>query len=230
MQLNKKVYWQKVLNEFSTQDNSIVKSSSNIQKNHSKKSSLKVIIFTVFSILSLFTVSSHAMSITSDMSPEVATAYEKELASQSWPAMHTKLALMDNPYKKFDRAIKKALRKEAPEGKKKRLRTHEESILAAKKMRFDYCQASVTFFVDFTKRAFDLSTIEENPLSKDDLMTGNGVAYPFTEAETNSGKTRPTQLALKLGWEYKGKGEQQAEKFLATCLAIPVELYYTEDK
>lgn len=188
---------------------------------------LKIIAFSVFT---LFTVTSYSASITSDMSPEVAAAYEKELASQSWPAMHTKLALMDNPYKKFDRAIKKQMRKEAPEGKKKRLRTHEESILVAKKMRFDYCQASVTFFVDFTKRAFELSTIEDNPLSKAELMSGNGVAYPFTEAETASGKTRPTQLALQLGWEYQGKGEQYVEKFLATCLAVPVELYYVEDK
>jgi len=41
---------------------------------------------------------------------------------------------------------------------------------------------------------------------------------------------RPAQIALSLGWKYQGKGETYAELFLATCLAIPVDLYYQKDK
>ncbi|MBU2871144.1 hypothetical protein [Colwellia sp. E2M01] len=177
-----------------------------------------------------FTANANTLSITAEMSPEVVAEYNKQLASNSWPEMHTKLALMDNPYAKQYKVLRKALRKEAPEGKRKRLMTHEESLFMAKKMRFDYCQASVSFFVDFSQRAFDLSTTEQNPLTKEQLMQGNGVAYPFTEAEKNNPSTRPPQIALDLGWKYKGQGKARAKEFLATCLAIPVELYYKEDK
>lgn len=229
MQLNENSYFRDILSNFLKKNNHVKSFSSKPHTNNTKLH-LKLSTYIAFCFFSLFTLTSHAISITSEMSPEVSAEFDKELASQTWPSLHTKLALMDNPYKKFDRAIKKALRKEAPEGKKMRLRTPEETILGAKKMRFDYCQASVTFFVDFSKRAFDLSTIEENPLSKESLMAGNGVAYPFTEAETNSGKTRPTQLALQLGWQYQGKGEQNVETYLATCLAIPVELYASKVK
>ena len=46
------------------------------------------------------------------MSPEVTTEYKKQLALQDWPAMHTKLALMDNPYSKLHKVIRKKLKKE----------------------------------------------------------------------------------------------------------------------
>jgi len=172
----------------------------------------------------------NASDITSDMSADVAAEFTKQLGLQTWPEMHTKLALMDNPYKKFDKLIRKKLIQEAEEGQKRRLMTHEESIIKAKKKRFDYCQASVNFFVSFAKRAHTLSTVEDNPLTKDKLMTGNGVKYPFTPEETNSANTRPTQIALALGWKYQGKGEEQVETFLKACLNIPISLYYSEDK
>lgn len=188
-------------------------------------------IFITLCTLGLFSSQAiAALTVTAEMSPEVKAAYKKSLAAQTWPQMHTKLAFMDNPYKLFDRTIKKKLRKEAPEGQKRRLRTKEESLIGAKKMRFDHCQAAVTFFVDFAKRSHALTIIEDNPLTEDQLKAGNGVAYPFTVAETKNGKTRPTQLALELGWDHKGKGEQYAEQFLATCLAEPISLYYQEDK
>lgn len=191
---------------------------------------LRRITNTVLCVIGLFSINANAVSITDDMSPEVAAEFKIQLDAQSWPDMHTKLALMDNPYKKFDKSIRKKLKDEAPEGKRRRPRTHEESILSAKKKRFDYCQASVSFFVDFAQRTYTLTTVEQKPLSKDDLMKGHGVAYPFTQAETDSGKTRPTQMALTLGWKYKGKGEANVEQFLATCLALPVDMYYQEGK
>jgi hypothetical protein len=61
-------------------------------------------------------------------------------------------------------------------------------------------------------------------------MQGNGVQYPFTKEETNNPNLRPAQIALSLGWKYQGKSETYAELFLATCLAIPVDLYYQKDK
>ena len=198
-----------------------------------KKSSghlIRSIVFTGLSIMTLLSAMANAISITAEMSPDIATEYQKQLALQAWPAMHTKLALMDNPYKKPYKVIKKLLKKEAPEGKRRRLMTEEESMLTAKKKRFDYCQASVEFFVSFAERSFTLSRLENNPLTKDKLMTGNGVKYPFTKEETNNAGTRPAQIALDLGWKYQGKGPMYAENFLANCLAIPVSLYYKEDK
>ena len=186
---------------------------------------IRTITFTGLSVLALFSTTVNAVSITAEMSPEVTTEYKKQLALQDWPAMHTKLALMDNPYKKLAKAIKKVLKAEAPEGKRRRLMTEEETIIMAKKKRFDYCQASVEFFVSFAERSFTLSRLENNPLSKDKLMTGNGVKYPFTKEETNNAGTRPAQIALDLGWKHQGKGPMYAETFLATCLAIPVNLY-----
>ena len=190
---------------------------------------IRAITFTTVSVVTLFGFATNAMSITAEMSPDVATEFNKQLALQTWPAMHTKLSLMDNPYAKFDKIIRKKLTEEAEAGQRRRLRTHEESAIAAKKKRFDYCQASVDFFVSFAKRVHTLTTVEDG-LTKDKLMTGNGVQYPFTEAETQNANTRPAQIALALGWKYQGKGEEYAETFLKTCLAIPVTLYYKEDK
>jgi hypothetical protein len=194
-----------------------------------KKTSVRVISAIAFiglSIVTLFSAMASAVSITAEMSPEIVTEYNKQLASQTWPETHTKLALMDNPYKKSYKIIKKRLKNEAPEGQRQRLMTEEESMIMAKKKRFDYCQASVSFFVDFAERAHTLSTVEQNPLTEDALMKGNGVKYPFTKEQTNNANFRPTQIALTLGWKYRGKGKQYAEAFLATCLAIPVALYY----
>jgi len=191
---------------------------------------LRALAFTGLLITIMFSSMASAITVTAEMSPEITAEYKKMLALQNWPETHTKLAFMVNPYAKVYKATRKLLKKEAPEGKRKRLMTHEESVMKAKKTRFDHCQAAVTFFVDFAKRAKTLSNVEQSPLTEDDLMAGNGVKYPFTKEETNSGTFRPTQLALTLGWKYQGKGPQYAEAFLATCLAIPVELYYKEDK
>ena len=229
MQTNMYSYGQYFLNVLFTN-----KAKSKIKKPSSKNvlMMMRIIISTglVGSLAITPAVMADTVSVTAEMSPEVIVEYNNQLASKSWPEMHTKLALMDNPYSASFKALKKQLKSEAPAGKRKRLMTHEESIMMAKKKRFDYCQASVSFFVDFSQRAFDLSTTEQNPLSKDQLMQGNGVAYPFTEAETNNAGTRPPQIALTLGWKFKGKGQAHAEEFLATCLSIPVELYYKEDK
>ena len=191
---------------------------------------IRTITFAGISTTALFSGMANAISITAEMSPEVTTEYRKQLALQTWPAMHTKLALMDNPYSTFYKITRKKLKKEAGPGQRRRLMTQEESLLMAKKKRFDYCQASVNFFVDFSQRAQTLSTVEQNPLTKDALMKGNGVKYPFTKAQTNNANFRPAQIALTLGWKYKGKGKQYAETFLANCLAIPINLYYQEDK
>jgi len=184
---------------------------------------IRLSLLTLVSIMSSASVS--AITITAEMSPEISAEYDKQLALQDWPQMHTKLALMDNPYKKIAKKIKKQLKSEAPEGKRRREKTDEESMTMAKKKRFDYCQASVEFFVSFSERAHSLSKLEDNPLSKDKLMTGNGVKYPFTKEEKNNAATRPAQIALDLGWKYQGKGPMYAETFLATCLEIPVALY-----
>jgi hypothetical protein len=184
---------------------------------------IRVSLLTLVSIMSSASVS--ALTITAEMSPEITAEYDKQLALQNWPQMHTKLSLMDNPYKNIAKKIKKQLKSEAPEGKRRRLMTDEESMIMAKKKRFDYCQASVEFFVSFADRSFTLSRVENNPLTKDKLMTGNGVKYPFTKEETNNAGTRPAQIALDLGWKHQGKGPMYAEAFLATCLAIPIALY-----
>lgn len=185
---------------------------------------IRVLGFTVLSIGTLISGTANSMAITADMSPEIASEYDKLLSLQNWPDLHKKLSFMDNPYKLVFNAMKKQLKAEAEPGQRKRPMTPEESLLAAKKKRFDFCQGTLPFFVDFAKRSHDLTTLE-TPRSKTELMSGNGIAYPFTEAETNNGNTRPGQLALTLGWKYKGKGEEHAEEFLATCLALPVTLY-----
>jgi len=202
MQINKKTYWQ----------------------------CLRTLAVTGFSLISFFSVLANASSITADMSPEITAEYKKLLALQDWPKTYKKLAFMDNPYKVSYKTMKKALKKEAPPGKRRRLMTAEESTMAAKKKRFDYCQGSIDFFINFAERANTLSKVEQNPLSKDKLMSGNGVDYPFTKKQTKNGDFRPAQIALELGWKYQGKGEQYAEAFLATCLAIPLDLYFKEDK
>ncbi len=181
-------------------------------------------------LVSFLSFQVNATTVTADMNPEITAEYKKQLAAQTWPEMYKKLAWMDNPYKVTYKAMKKRLKKEAEPGQRRRLMTNEESTMAAKKKRFDYCQASIEFFVSFAERANTLSKVEQNPLSKDKLMTGNGVDYPFTKAQKNDGNFRPAQIALELGWKYQGKAEQYAESFLATCLAIPLELYYKEDK
>lgn len=63
----------------------------------------------------------------------------------------------------------------------------------------------------------------------------NGVAYPFTEKEANDGNDRAKQIALEFGWKYQGKpsegkAEKHVEDFFIACLAIPMNLYYYEDK
>jgi hypothetical protein len=230
MQANKKFYWQYFLNRFFTKEKRKVKNNIITTPYNSTLQLIRTTTFTSLSVVTLFFFMANAMAITSDMSPEVTAEFKKQLDLQTWPAMHTKLALMDNPYKKFYKAIKKKLTEEAEAGNRRRLMTHEESTLAAKKKRFDYCQSSVHFFVDFAKRAHTLGVVVEPLLTKDQLMTGNGVKYPFTPEQAENGNFRPAQLALELGWKYKGKGEEYAETFLKACLAIPVSLYYKEDK
>lgn len=234
MHMYKSFYWQYFLRSFITKKTGKVSSKINTtsyNKTNRFFRSITITSITITALLgSLSNATANASTLTSDMSPEIATEFNEMLALQPWPEMHKKLGLMDNPYKKLSKALKKQLKAEAPEGKRKRLMTHEESMLVAKKKRFDYCQASVNFFVSFAERAHSLSKLEDNPLSKDTLMSGNGVKYPFTEAETNNASTRPAQIALELGWKYQGKGQLHAELFLKTCLAVPIELYYKEDK
>ncbi|PKI13527.1 hypothetical protein [Colwellia sp. 12G3] len=230
MQTYKKLTCQHVLSRLLTKEKAIIGHNAKTARYKVTFPLVRTIAFTGLSIITMYCAAVNATSITAEMSPEVATEYKKQLALQDWPAMHTKLALMDNPYSKFHKVIRKKLKEEAPAGQRRRLMTEEESMLTAKKTRFDYCQASVSFFVDFSERAQTLSTVEQNPLSEDALMKGNGVEYPFTKEQTNSANFRPTQIALTLGWKYKGKGKQYAEAFLASCLAIPISLYYKEDK
>jgi hypothetical protein len=230
MQTYKKFSCQSILSNFLTKDKNKVHRKVITTGYKKTLSFIRTITLAGLSVLTLLSTTANAISTTAEMSHKVTTEYKKQLDLQDWPAMHTKLALMDNPYSKFHKVIRKKLKKEAPAGQRRRLMTPEESMLTAKKKRFDYCQASVSFFVDFAERAQILSTIEQNPLSEEALMKGNGVEYPFTKEQTNSANFRPTQIALTLGWKYKGKGKQYAEAFLATCLAIPVSLYYKNDK
>ncbi len=223
MQTNKHFYCANSFVSFLTEYRSSVKNATKTTPSQLALMFIRVSLIVLVSTISI--TSAHASTITAEMSPEIITEYNKQLALQDWPKIHTKLALMDNPYKKIAKKIKKQLKSEAPEGKRRRLMTDEESIIMAKKKRFDYCQASVEFFVSFAQRAYTLSREENNPLTKDKLMAGNGVQYPFTEEETNNAATRPAQIALDLGWKYQGKGPMYAETFLATCLAIPISLY-----
>lgn len=230
MQMYKKIYCQPFLFSLLTKEDRTIQSKTNTTPYKYGSQIIRAITFTVMSTVTLFSCMANAMTITSDMSPEVANEFNKQIALQTWPKMHTKLAFMNNPYSTFEKVIKQKVIAEAEVGQPRRLMSHEESIMLAKKKRFDYCQASVSFFVGFAERAHTLSTLEEQPLTKDKLMKGNGVKYPFTEAETNNANTRPAQIALTLGWKHQGKGENHAELFLKTCLAIPVSLYYKEDK
>ncbi len=199
-------------------------------KNKFYRQCLRTIALTGVSLVPFLSFLVNASTVIAQMSPEISAEYKKHLAAQTWPEMYKKLALMDNPYKASFKALKKKLKQEAEPGQRRRLMTDEESIMAAKKKRFDYCQASIDFFVSFAKRAHTLSKVEQNPLTKEQLMSGNGVDYPFTKVQKNDGNLRPAQIALELGWKYQGKAEQYAEGFLGTCLAIPLELYFKEDK
>jgi hypothetical protein len=106
--------------------------------------------------------------------------------------------------------------------------TQEENTIKARFKRFKACQKKVKVFISFARHAQAFS----NELSKDKVMNGNvfGVDYPFTQKQTNDGNSRPSQIALELGWKYQGQGEAEVNTFFKKCLAIPLSLYYVEDK
>lgn len=74
-----------------------------------------------------------------------------------------------------------------------------------KRNQFGACQESIVIFVGFSKSAHTLSTIKY-PAAKEQIMTGDfaSVEYPFTEED---GDSRPQQIALELGWNYRGNIE-----------------------
>jgi len=141
---------------------------------------------------------------------------------------------MKNPYVKFLKINKKKAVKEAELGRHRRLRTHDESIIRAKNIRFRTCQKTIVRYTGFASKAYVYSS-GKHPKTKDEIMKNNGIEYPFTAAQANDEISRPIQIALELGWKYKGKATEgkanrHIEEFFNACLAIPIKLYYSEDK
>tara|TARA_R110000737_G_C14593891_1_gene488012 strand:- start:1032 stop:1736 length:705 start_codon:yes stop_codon:yes gene_type:complete len=187
-------------------------------------------ILSALSLVTLFSATSNASAITTSMSSDIANEFKKQFSLQKQANKSTKLALMNNPYQKALSVIDSKLSDEAENGQPRRLMTYDESIIKAKMNRFEACQGSVAIFIGFSKSAYALSTMKY-PATKEQIMTDNfaSVEYPFTVEDTNDGDTRPLQIALELGWNYRGNGEENVEVFFETCLAIPVSLYYWED-
>ena len=165
-------------------------------------------------------------AILATMSAEVIEEFNSNYAEQPWPDTHKKLALMDNPYQKSYRKVMRKVKNQNKSRKKKLIITADDGVIASKKKRFDYCQSSIDLFVRFAERANRLSKSETNPLSKAQLMTGNGVFYPFKAGEAKKPKKRPIQMALDLGWEHQGEGPLYAGAYFAECLALPDTMFY----
>lgn len=196
------------------------------------------IAYTLFTMVTLFSASATASTakITSGMSAEVAAEFTKQLSLvnvQLFPKLSDQLSMVKNPYKKSYKVIKKKLKKEAEKGNRRRARTHNESIIKAKMRRFRECQEKIFLFVGFAGNAKTFSSGKQ-PLTKELSIKGNiyGVDYPFTQEQANSAAYRPSQIALELGWQYKGRenAEKHVETFFKTCLDIPISVYYVEDK
>lgn len=182
-------------------------------------------------MLSLSTIVS-ASTITASMSAEVAAEFNKQLNKQIFPKMSNRLSMMKSPYRKFLKEINKKIGDKADEkydsNYHRRLMTHDESVIKAESRRFRNCQRKIVLFIGFSSRAKAFFS----ELTKEKIMKGNtfGVDYPFTQEQGNDAKYRPSQVALELGWQYQGQGEEQVEVFFKSCLATPISLYYEADK
>ena len=181
-------------------------------------------------LVTLFTAMTNASTITTKMSSAIANEFNEQFSLQKYPNKSKKLTFMDNPYNRALNVINTKLSDEAEKGHPRRLMTHDESMLKAKRNRFGACQENIVIFIGFSKSAHTLSTMKY-PATKEQIMTDNfaSVEYPFTEEDRKDGDTRPQQIALELGWNYRGNGEDNVENFFETCLAIPVSLYYWKD-
>jgi len=183
----------------------------------------------------VLSVTANATSITASMSPEVAAEFnkllKKTISSLPTTARSMNLAVMPSPYEKVISNIIDKRENEAIPGLSRRLMTYEEDIVFAKKDRFKACQGQVILFIAFAGNAYNFSN-GVGALPKKQIMSGRGVEYPFTEDERNDGDSRPTQIALELGWKYQGRDNAEAhlDDFLSTCLAIPIDLYYWKDE
>lgn len=199
---------------------------------------ISLVAFTVFNIVTLLslTFSTSAMAsttaITVGMSSEVAAEFNKQLNKQVFPKMSSRLSMMKSPYRKFLKDTNKKIGdkadKEYDSNHHRRLMTHDESVIKAESRRFRNCQRKIVLFIGFSSRAKAFFS----ELTKEKIMKGNtfGVDYPFTQEQGNDAKYRPSQVALELGWQYQGQGEEQVEVFFKSCLATPISLYYEADK
>lgn len=168
------------------------------------------------------------------LNPEAAAAVKKELKSLGPAKMSDKLTMMDNPYEKFTGIIDDKMSDKNSAGYQakyhRRLLTHDESIVEAKRSRFGECQTSIVKYIGFAGNAHTFSTAG---LTKEEIMNGNifGIDYPFTAEQRNDDTYRPGQIALELGWQYKGRenAEAHVDVFFKTCLDIPIDIYYWED-
>ena len=206
----------------------------------SKLRSIQCVAFTVFNLVTLLSITfsasamASATAITAGMSPEVAAEFTKQMGLQKLALKSSNLSLMTSPYFDLVTAINNKLNDATEDGfnptYQRRLMTHAESMIEAKDSRFAKCQNEINTFISFGHKAHYFST-GKMKLPKDQIMKGNGVIpYPFTQADKNSGNARPIQIAIELGWEYRGRHEENVETFFNRCLAIPINLYYWEDQ
>ncbi len=206
--------------------------------NHFNLATVFTVIFSLFFSITLSSMAS-ASSITAGMSAEVAVEFKAELnkqvSLQHSPLRSWNLSMMKNPYGKFLEVIGEKLGDKTDKGFEpnygRRLMTYGESTLDAKSSRFSECQRAINSFISLAKSAhFRATEWKDHPPTKVQTMQGYGVEYPFTQDEKGDGTYRPIQIALELGWEYQGKGEEQVDKFFSACLAIPIDLYFWEDE
>ena len=196
----------------------------------------------VFNVLALFMLWGSVMlslsavvsasTITASMSAEVAAEFNKQLNKQVFPKMSNRLSMMKNPYRKLLKDINKKIGDKADDGYDsnyhRRLMTHDESVIKAESRRFRSCQRTIVSFVGFSRHAKAFSS----ELTKYKIMSGNtfGVDYPFSQEQSSDANIRPSQIALDLGWKYQGQGEEHVDVFFNNCLALPINMYYVEDK
>lgn len=196
---------------------------------------IQVLCSLVFSASAL----ANTTTITAGMNPAVAdefnVAFNNQLKLQHSTFRSVNLAMMSNPYGKFMEEINEKIGDKTDEryhpDYQRRLMTRDENILSGKSARFGECQRVIVRFITLAKSAhYRVNNSHDMPPTKTQIMQGFGVEYPFIADEKNDGTTRPIQIALELGWQYQGQGEEHVDTFVKTCLDIPISLYYWEDK
>jgi hypothetical protein len=180
--------------------------------------------FLVFN-LNVVQASEAPLAVSSNMSVKVQQEFniQYQAAFKKHQDNYVALSSMANPYKRFTADLDWGERK---------LSSKEHELLA-KEERFEKCQEALPIFFAFAPRAKN-TTEGVGALTKDSMMSGvvkpYSLTYPFTVEGSKDPDDAPIQMALKKGWQHRGKGKQKYPDFFTNCLNIPLEIYMWEDE